>query len=54
MPGERTASASLTLYSMLTTLIATLERLIVKKQAIKQGMMQQLLTRQDPSPGLHG
>jgi type I restriction enzyme, S subunit len=33
------------------TLIATLERLIAKKQAIKQGMMQQLLTGMSRLPG---
>ena len=32
-------------------LIATLERLIAKKQAIKQGMMQQLLTGSTRLPG---
>ncbi|WP_433703657.1 restriction endonuclease subunit S [Prescottella equi] len=32
-------------------LIATLERLIIKKQAIKQGMMQQLLTGRTRLPG---
>ena len=32
-------------------LIATLERLIAKKQAIKQGMMQQLLTGRTRLPG---
>lgn len=35
-------------------LIATLERLIVKKQAIKQGMMQQLLTGRTRLPGFAG
>ncbi|MGV9671363.1 restriction endonuclease subunit S [Gordonia sp. NPDC003504] len=35
-------------------LIATLERLIVKKQAIKQGMMQQLLTGRTRLPGFTG
>ncbi|MCT7294087.1 restriction endonuclease subunit S [Rhodococcus sp. PAE-6] len=35
-------------------LIATLERLIVKKQAIKQGMMQQLLTGRTRLPGFVG
>ena len=33
-------------------LIATLERMIAKKQAIKQGMMQQLLTGRTRLPGL--
>ena len=32
-------------------MIATLERLIAKKQAIKQGMMQQLLTGRTRLPG---
>ena len=32
-------------------LIAALERLIAKKQAIKQGMMQQLLTGRTRLPG---
>ena len=35
-------------------LIATLERLIAKKQAIKQGMMQQLLTGRTRLPGFTG
>lgn len=35
-------------------LIATLERLIAKKQAIKQGMMQQLLTGRTRLPGFNG
>lgn len=35
----------------LDSLIATLERLIAKKQAIKQGMMQQLLTGRTRLPG---
>lgn len=35
-------------------LIATLERLIAKKQAIKQGMMQQLLTGRTRLPGFAG
>lgn len=35
----------------LGSLIATLERLIAKKQAIKQGMMQQLLTNRTRLPG---
>ncbi|MEI2671074.1 MAG: restriction endonuclease subunit S [Marmoricola sp.] len=35
-------------------LIATLERLIAKKQAIKQGMMQQLLTGRTRLPGFEG
>lgn len=35
-------------------LIATLERLITKKQAIKQGMMQQLLTGRTRLPGFDG
>lgn len=35
-------------------LIATLERLIAKKQAIKQGMMQQLLTGRTRLPGFSG
>jgi len=35
-------------------LIATLERLIAKKQAIKTGMMQQLLTGQTRLPGFEG
>lgn len=35
-------------------LIATLERLIAKKQAIKQGMMQQLLTGRTRLPGFDG
>lgn len=35
-------------------LIATLERLIAKKQAIKQGMMQQLLTGRTRLPGYTG
>jgi len=35
-------------------LIATLERLITKKQAIKQGMMQELLTGQTRLPGFAG
>lgn len=35
-------------------LIATLERLIAKKQAIKQGMMQQLLTSRTRLPGFAG
>lgn len=35
------------------SLIATLERLIVKKQAIKQGMMQQLLTGRTRLPGFN-
>lgn len=35
-------------------LIATLERLIAKKQAIKQGMMQQLLTGKTRLPGFTG
>ena len=34
-------------------LIATLERLIAKKQAIKQGMMQQLLTGRTRLPGFY-
>ena len=34
-------------------LIATLERMIAKKQAIKQGMMQQLLTGRTRLPGFH-
>src|SRR5699024_2359137 len=35
-------------------LIATLERLIAKKQAVKQGMMQQLLTGRTRLPGFTG
>lgn len=35
-------------------LIATLERMIVKKQAIKQGMMQELLTGKTRLPGFTG
>ena len=39
---------------MPTKLIAALERLIAKKQAIKQGMMQQLLTGKTRLPGFSG
>lgn len=35
-------------------LIATLQRLIAKKQAIKQGLLQQLLTGRTRLPGFHG
>ncbi|MFI8771878.1 restriction endonuclease subunit S [Gordonia sp. NPDC062954] len=51
VPDEGTQRAVIQAMSNADDLIATLERLIAKKQAIKQGMMQQLLTGRTRLPG---
>lgn len=51
VPSEGTQRAVVQAMSDADDLIATLERLIAKKQAIKQGMMQQLLTGRTRMPG---
>lgn len=51
VPSEGTQRAVVQAMSDADDLIATLERLTAKKQAIKQGMMQQLLTGRTRLPG---
>lgn len=51
VPSEETQRTVVRTMSHADDLIATLERLITKKQAIKQGMMQQLLTGRTRLPG---
>ncbi|SHV08997.1 restriction endonuclease S subunit [Mycobacteroides abscessus subsp. abscessus] len=51
VPSEETQQLIVEAMSDTDDLIATLERLITKKQAIKQGMMQQLLTGRTRLPG---
>ena len=52
-PMRRAARDRATLSTTPIDLIAALERLIAKKQAIKQGMMQQLLTGRTRLPGFN-
>nr|WP_255356514.1 restriction endonuclease subunit S [Dermacoccus sp. CCH2-D9] len=54
VPGEAEQRAIGQTLDDADALIATLERLIAKKQAIKQGMMQQLLTGRTRLPGFAG
>jgi len=51
LPGLHHQRAIAEVFSDVDDLIATLERLIAKKQAVKQGMMQQLLTGRTRLPG---
>jgi len=52
-PNIATQNAIANVVSDVDTLITTLEHLIAKKQAIKQGMMQQLLTGKTRLPGFN-
>ncbi|MCI4674580.1 restriction endonuclease subunit S [Candidatus Mycolicibacterium alkanivorans] len=52
VPSQETQRTIVQAMSDADDLIATLERLIAKKHAIKQGMMQQLLTGRTRLPGL--
>ncbi|WP_418346059.1 restriction endonuclease subunit S [Rhodococcus pyridinivorans] len=51
LPGPSEQATIVAKLSDIDTLIAALERLIAKKKAIKQGMMQQLLTGRTRLPG---
>lgn len=54
VPSEEAQHAVVEAMSDADALIDSLERLIAKKQAIKQGMMQQLLTGRTRLPGFNG
>jgi hypothetical protein len=54
VPGPEEQAAVAEVADDLSTYIALLERMTAKKQAIKQGMMQQLLTGETRLPGFRG